>query len=92
MEEGEDGGGDGGKDVGQVDSADHKELRPIPPALPTDRKQAELHLQDSTVVRLLSSRQADQMHSSTASEQARNQQKKTNSKITKQIKNFTKQI
>ena len=40
----EDGGGDGDKDVGQVGSADHKEPRPIPPALPTDRKQAELHL------------------------------------------------
>ena len=27
--------------MGQVGSADHKEPRPIPPALPTDRKQAE---------------------------------------------------
>ena len=38
----EDGGGYGDKDVGQVESTDHKELRPIPPALPTDTKQTEV--------------------------------------------------
>ena len=43
MEAGEEVGeeGEGG---GQVESADHKEPRPIPPALPTHRKQNELHL------------------------------------------------
>ena len=29
------------KGLGQVGSEDHRESRPIPPALPTDRKQAE---------------------------------------------------
>ena len=32
--------------LGQVGSADHKEPRPIPPALPTDTKQTELLISD----------------------------------------------